>query len=306
MTTRGRPSGKVQHLERVLDLYRVQGMSMSAIAREIGIGMTTVRQWLIDEGVEIDPYRGLSAPRGPLSDAHKAKLSETKSGVSLGTRAAWKGIERTCPECGKTFMPKADKQVLCSVQCRNIRGTKANRVDRSCPCGNELPSFSQTHSLYCSEECRAKYGKPMGRQRDDAKWKTRTCRNCDKSFEIRTSSRSPGHYCSNECAKRHTKTTKHYAVDGFDIVFESSYEAFVWGALKIAKVPVERFDRRYTINGYGPDLWVPSMKLAIECKGLVDADDEARWAAYREHGRLLVLTRSDLLTLSPESLVAML
>lgn len=97
----------------------------------------------------------------------------------------------------------------------------------------------------------------------------------------------------------------------FDIVLDSSYEAFVWGALKIAKITVERFDRTYDIEWspgrlYGPDLWLPRQQLAIECKGMVDSDDEAKWAAFRERGKLLVLTRSDLLILSPDALLAML
>lgn len=88
-------------------------------------------------------------------------------------------------------------------------------------------------------------------------------------------------------------------------MLDSSYEAFVWGALKIAKVPVERFDRRHAVewspgHWYAPDLWLPMQQLAIECKGIIDDDDPARWDAYRTAGRrLLVLDQEALTSLSP-------
>ena len=152
------------------------------------------------------------------------------------------------------------------------------------------------------------YGKK--RQRDEAKWVTRTCLNCQGEFELRTSSQSWGKYCSNACAMRHTKTKQHLVMKEGDILLDSSYEALVWSALKVAKVPVERFDRQHGVEWgdgrwYAPDLWLSGQQIAVEVKGVQDDEDTARWDAYRSTGvSLAVLDRVDLMSMSPATALA--
>lgn len=111
---------------------------------------------------------------------------------------------------------------------------------------------------------------------------------------------------------KHTKRKRHIVLrDEDDVVLDSSYEAMVWGMLRLAKIPVERFDRQHGVawregGWYAPDLWLPDHEVAIECKGYEDPDDPARWDAYRSTGvRLVVLDRTTLRTLSCEALEAM-
>ena len=305
----GRKSGEGQHLDEVLALYRA-GDSLGAINRKTGISVQTLSRWLKKAGVEIDPKRGLSAPRGPLSDEHKESISETKTGVEISKRASWKTETRQCPKCGVEFTPNAAKQVLCSLRCRNELGADSVRKIRHCPCGTQLPPFTETHSAYCSPECRETYANKGGRKRQDEKWVTKTCLNCEVEFELRTSSQSYGKYCSNACAMRHTKTKRHLVMKDSDVLLDSSYEALVWAALMVAKIPVERFDRQHGVEWgegcwYAPDLWLSGQQIAIEVKGALDDDDAARWDAYRALNiRLAVLDRTDLMSMSPTTALA--
>lgn len=225
-------------------------------------------------------------------------------------RPAKPRIQKQCKGCGAPFeVPHGRAQAqYCGVVCRNRAGADAVRRDWRCPCGNELPPRNESHAIYCSPECRTTYGKK--RQRDEAKWVTKVCLNCEVEFELRTSSQSYGKYCSNACAMRHTKTKQHLVMKDSDMVLDSSYEALVWSALKVAKIPVERFDRKYGVEWgpgcwYAPDLWLPEEEIAVEVKGALDIEDATRWDAYRSTGiRLAVLDRTVLMSMSPTTALA--
>lgn len=311
-STRGRKSGEGQHLAEVLALYRA-GDSLGVIKEKTGISVQTLSRWLKKAGVEIDPKRGLSAPRGPLSEEHRAAVSEAKAGVPITKRASWRNEVRACSRCGTEFAPTAPKQQSCSDECRLASLADRNRASikiRHCPCGTQLPPFTETHSAYCSPECRETYANKGGRKRQDEKWVTKTCLNCEVEFELRTSSQSYGKYCSNACAMRHTKTKRHLVMKDSDVLLDSSYEALVWAALMVAKIPVERFDRQHGVEWgegcwYAPDLWLSGQQIAIEVKGALDDDDAARWDAYRALNiRLAVLDRTDLMSMSPTTALA--
>jgi len=84
------------------------------------------------------------------------------------------------------------------------------------------------------------------------------------------------------------------------IVLDSGYEALFWGLCTTLKIPIERFDRQYGVAWredcwYAPDFWLPTLGTAVELKGLEDAEDELKWAAYREQrGALKVFLHMDL------------
>lgn len=237
-------------------------------------------------------------------------------------------VVRSCAKCGTSFstkqlhpdgtVAKGFPTTYCSRACsRQVANTRAAQEvreayeadPRRCPCGKPFPYELRNHlKSYCSPECRMTYGKK--RQRDEAKWVTRTCLNCETEFELRTSSQSWGKYCSNTCAMRHTKTKQHLVMKDSDVLLDSSYEALVWAALMVAKIPVERFDRQHGVEWgegcwYAPDLWLPGQQIAVEVKGALDVEDAARWDAYRSTGiRLAVLDRGDLLSMSPATVLA--
>lgn len=138
---------------------------------------------------------------------------------------------------------------------------------------------------------------------------TFNCLNCDRGVtRYRKYGNGYNKYCSNACATRHTKTRRFYAVEDFEIVFESSYECKFWADCMIAKIPVERFDRRHGINydparpdaWYAPDFWVPTYQTAVEIKGVEDGLDPIRWGQWS--GKLIVFDVEEMTTLSPESL----
>ena len=263
-----------------------------------------------------------------------SETSITTSDSTTGTAPRKRGrpsslVEqmRECQQCHGSFTTKlrADGSVAkgfpttycsraCSRQVANARAAEQVRAEyeanpRRCPCGKPFPYEVRNHlKSYCSPECRATYGKK--RQRDETKWTTKTCLNCGVEFELRTSSQSWGKYCSNACAMRHTKTKQHLVLKDSDTLLDSSYEALVWAALTVAKIPVERFDRQHGVEWgegrwYAPDLWLSGQQIAVECKGLQDDEDAARWDAYRSTGvRLAVLDRVDLMTMSPTTALA--
>lgn len=301
----GRKSGEGQHLDEVLALYRA-GRSMGEIGREVGISTQTISRWLKKAGVEVDYSRG-GRLRSSMSDEHKAAISAARRGKPGRPLASWRSEARVC-RCGEIFTPKSKTQSMCSVACRNQAGAEAVRLDRRCPCGIPLPALSESHASYCSPECRATYGKK--RQRDEANYVTFDCRGCGKSVErYRKYGNGALLFCSNECAVKHTKTKHHIVLRDHDVLLDSSYEAFVWGALRIMKVPVERFDRQYGIewapgHWYAPDFWLPQHDLAIEVKGLEDDRDADRWIAYQTitGKRLLCLTTKVLESMTPRKM----
>lgn len=235
---------------------------------------------------------------------------------------------RTCPACGEVFETKVNRMTgevgkgfrttycsrACSRQVANKRAGDESRAlydadPRRCPCGAALPYEVRNHvKSYCSPECRATYGKK--RQRDEANYVTFDCRGCGKSVErYRKYGNGALLYCSNECAMKHTKTKHHVAMRDEDVLLDSSYEAFVWGALRIMRVPVERFDRQYGVewapgHWYAPDFWLPQHDLAIEVKGLEDDRDADRWIAYQTitGKRLLCLTTKVLESMTPRKM----
>jgi hypothetical protein len=126
------------------------------------------------------------------------------------------------------------------------------------------------------------------RAKDPTKHVMITCQNdkCGKQIE-RYKGYGNGHlkFCSNECARTHTKIRKFYAVEDFDIVFESSWESLFWSLCAFAKVPVERFNRDLGVawcegGWYAPDFWLPVLGIAVEVKGQKDDNDALRWEAF--------------------------
>ena len=143
-----------------------------------------------------------------------------------------------------------------------------------------------------------KYGKK--KQPKPENHVTFNCGNCGKEV-TRYKKYGNGHlkYCSNECARKHTKTRKFYAVEDFDIVFESSWEVFFWGLCAMEKLSVDRFDREHGVEWkpgcwYAPDFWLPTLEIAVEIKGQPDAADLARWNAFAQQRSLAVLGQAEL------------
>jgi hypothetical protein len=228
--------------------------------------------------------------------------------------------------CEETFEITAGKAQQARRYCSKNCSNKATAVARglaykaaygyvppTCPCGKTVEPGGRIRyayaKKYCSPECRETYSKK--RQPDPAKNRTRNCLTCGEEFTRYVSyGNGDTKYCSNACARKHTKTRKFYAVEGFDIVLESGFEVFFWGACQIAKIPIERFDRQYGVqwndnpnSWYAPDFWLPRYEVAVEIKGLEGVEDSPKWAAFRATGRrLLVLDRDLLAVFSPDKL----
>jgi hypothetical protein len=141
---------------------------------------------------------------------------------------------------------------------------------------------------------------------------------CGTEFTRRKNSRNAKIYCSLACANKETKKKHHIVLRDDDVVFDSAWEAFFYGACKIAKIPIERFDRdhgvaydpEYLDRWYAPDFWLPDVQawvgrtgVAIEIKGVEDDRDETRWTAFRSTGvDLVVMDRYRMENLSAHSL----
>lgn len=180
-----------------------------------------------------------------------------------------------------------------------------------CPCGVQIhlaegKKYVSAAKKYCSEPCREEYGQK--RQPDPSKYHTFNCQNCGKEVTRRKSfNHGSAKYCSNPCAQRHTKKKYHIVLRDDDVLLDSSWEAFFWGACRTAKIPIERFDRQYgvqwgTDGWYAPDFWLPSYRLAVETKGLRDPDDRLKWVRYRAIKGGLWVIEKDITAICPGNL----
>lgn len=167
-----------------------------------------------------------------------------------------------------------------------------------CPCGKEIAWEHRNTRKYCDKACRALYGGPSGPQKNPDNYVTFNCERCGVEVTRRKSIGNPFRFCSNECSAR-SNTQRISRLD--DVVFESGWEALVYGLCCFHKVAIERFDRAdcipYGKNGwYGPDFVIDGHY--VEVKGLEDDDDRGRYAAWMaERGRLVVLDRLRLQTM---------
>lgn len=335
----GKKTGKKPlYLSRVLELHE-QGKTVNEIADVIqDIHFTTVAQWLRDEGKQ-PAYRGQTriAQESQVDPRQEEALSRYLSGESAPAISKDMGLsERTVEwwakragvwEQGGIFKRHRDaakevvrlyregekvsnlvgRTVLDYYQIR-IALDKAGVLaypdsekpkDR-CPCGKLT---GRPNRKYCSPEHRTLYGKK--KRANPENYVTFECLNCEKEV-TRYKNYGNGHnkYCSNECAQKHTKIKKHIVVDDA-IVLDSGYEALFWGLCTTLKIPIERFDRQYGVAWredcwYAPDFWLPTLGTAVELKGLEDAEDELKWAAYREQrGALKVFLHMDLVDMIP-------
>lgn len=303
----------------MVQMYEVGKMSRGEIARALGTSVQTVSRMLQKSGVHLeDRSKGRVGPKGPLSEEHKASISEGRKGKGTGTRAEWKKEKRICewPDGhldGKPleYTPKKRDQRYCDTNCRNsavadreiVRAIKA--WDQSpaswCPCNEGRIPYEHRHSRrYCSETCRTNL--TPKRMADPANHVDLTCGTCEKTF-----SRYKGLYkegarvfCTNECAAKWTRKVRHIGVKDSDVVLDSGYEAYVWGFCVLHKIPIERVDRTEAVaisdGWYAPDFTINGRY--VEVKGFEDDDDHARyeaWSKAHPDDELLVLHKADLM-----------
>lgn len=303
------------------------GMAKSHAAEQFGVSSKTVARWASEAGV-----KGTYRPKGKppvkrdrlmpfVLDLHRQHrtveqiAAEAPEKVAAATIAEWLRHAGEKPfyavtEDGKRKSGGRQRHPMFEV----VR--EMYLVQRMAPraisekTGVSADQVSQWASrLGWSAEVGRSQADIPGRPRDPSLWATKACVACGEQMEFRKS--QPRKFCSNRCAARHTSRRQHILIDeAFDMVLDSSYEALVWAALTVAKVPVERFDRQHGVEWgegrwYAPDLWLPEEKIAIEVKGALDDNDAARWDAYRSTGvSLAVLDRVDLMSMSPATALA--
>jgi hypothetical protein len=308
-------SRKPQYIEEVRRMYLDEKMSLSEISAELPVSVQTLSRWLTEDGVQLEarPRNANAGRTAEQQAAINAKISATQQGRAeqglIVGRPSGAREERICPGCTQAFLARASSpKKCCSLHCARFVQAREKQQQVSeawyesdastCACGGKIPYEHRDTWKYCSVECRQTYGGK--RQPNPENHVTFICLNCGSSV-TRYKGYGNGHlkYCSNECAHRHTKTRKFYAVEGFDIVFESTWETLFWGLCGLLKLPVERFDRERGIEWaqgfwYAPDFWLPTLGIAVEVKGLEDPDDVTRWATFRERTALAVVQRGEL------------
>lgn len=182
--------------------------------------------------------------------------------------------------------------------------------------GEQLGVSSATVSYWASYHG---WARELGRTRGDnvrkrrpnpSNYQTWTCKNprCplpDGKFE-RLKSAGVKKFCSNSCATKCNKKAEIVVPDTGDVL-DSLSEATFMKWCQINKIEVERFDREHVVefdgHRYGPDFWLPTLKLAVEVKGFERPGDAAKWAAFRTAGhKLAVVFDEDLFGLTVERL----
>lgn len=321
----GRPSTWDQYADEMVRLYEDEKKSRGEIARQYGTSVQTITRVLSRHGVLFEDRQGnANVSRTSEEQARiNAKISASKTGVSLPKKER---EARTCLECTAEFVyrPGRSGEHLCSRSCRNKYNARVNKQTamqvyaddpRRCPCGEAIPFEHRHNRMFCSPEHRKEYG--AKRQADPVNHVTFDCLNCGKEV-TRYRNYGNGHnkYCSNACAAKHTKVKKHYAIEGLEIVFDSSYECLFYGLCMLHKIPIERFDRSQCIpfgedGWYGPDFVVQTRvsgfsPVYVEIKGHEDEDDVRRCDAWRAQGHQLAMITQErmirLLTGDPHEL----
>jgi hypothetical protein len=309
-----RTSRKPQYIDTVTQMYCDQKMSLSEIADVLPVSVQTLSRWLTEDGVDLEPrFRNPNAGRTVEEQVQiNQKIQQTwRDKIEAGEKPVGRTPrvpreDREC-QCGKQFtVRKTSVQKYCSMYCARfyqarieqgkVRQAWYDNEASSCKCGKKIPYERRDTWKYCSVECRKLYG--AKRQPKLENYVTFNCLNCDKEV-TRYKNYGSGHnkYCSNACAQRHTKTRRFYAVEDFDIVFESSWEALFWSLCQFLKIPVERYDREQGVEWgdgkwYAPDFWLPSIVTAVEIKGQEDDSDTERWDLFRrERGSLIIVDR---------------
>lgn len=319
-----RPSRKPLYIDQIKRLYLDKKHSLVEISKAVPVSVQTMSRWLTEDGIQLE-----ARPRNP----NVGRTAEQQEQINRKIKATWQEKvategkpagrtrkvareQRICPECGGEFeVLVTSPKKFCSMHCarfnqarirqQEVRDAWYASEESSCSCGEKIPYEHRDTWKYCSPECRGEYG--AKRQPDPANHVTFHCQNCGKET-TRPRGYGNGHhkYCSNDCARRHTKTRKFYAVEGFDIVFESSWECLFWGLCSFLKIPVERFDREHGVEWkpgqwYAPDFWLPSVGVAVEIKGQEDEDDLVRWEAFWADTPLVVLDQKKLQQLRMEA-----
>ena len=311
-----RVSAKPQYINEITRLYLDEKLSLGEISEVVPVSIQTMSRWLTEDGVALEARpRNANAGRtaeqqAEINEKIKATYrAKAKAGIEQRGRSRSVAREsRDCAaSCGTSFEVRVTStKKFCSMHC--ARFDQARRVQEEartawdssekslCACGEgRIPNEHRDTWKYCSSECRTVHG---GKRRPDpANHVTFVCQNpnCPRDGEPITRPRGYGNghhkFCSNACARTHTKTRHFSAIEDFDIVFESSWEALFWGLCAFRKLPVERFDREQGVewqsgSWYAPDFWLPSLELAIEVKGQPDEEDPMRWDKF---GRPLVV-----------------
>lgn len=308
----GRPSAKSRYIEDVKRRYCDEQRSLGEISRELHISVQTLSRWLTSENIDLEPRpRNPNAGRSPEQQLLiNEQVSRSRTGKGTGLRV--QPQKGRCENCQTDFIIKASGQRYCSRSCaRKVEGVTSSEINEArwlasstslCPCGNARIPYAVRHTTkYCSPECRTLYRAKSGTPRNEANHITFECQNCGAAV---TRPRTYGafKYCSTDCARRHTKTKKHFTVDG-TTVLDSGYEVFFWGLCAILKIPIQRYDRDQGFQWkegawYAPDFLVGirGVQYPVEIKGIQDDDDQERWRLFREQrGPLIVIQQEDLL-----------
>lgn len=283
------PAKKPSLLPQILRLNREEGLSIPEAATVVGVHPVTAAKWIKEEKSDYIQRPGRKKDPEAL-------------------------VEISCRQCHAPFQVhrhELGKRVFCSRSCTN-EWQRENRgpEERHCPCGKVLTPLPGSQRVspsrkYCDLECRTKYGLPAHRPKNPENYLTFKCLGCGNEVTRLKKYSTYAKYCSNACAARHTKAKTHIVVDDA-VVLDSGYEALLWGMCSVFKVPIERFDREQGVEWgegrwYAPDFLITchGRQVAVETKGLEDAEDQERWAAFMDASDvpLLVLDRERLLSL---------
>lgn len=101
-------------------------------------------------------------------------------------KRTFKGTQRECPNCRKTFEPSHKSQIYCSSECVVSDKRKYPRTNHCKECGKEYIQIYGNKG-FCSAYCAGQYN---GRKKKN---REKTCAYCGRTYK------GEGKYCSKEC-----------------------------------------------------------------------------------------------------------
>ena len=192
----------------IYELYVIKGYSTRDVAKELGVGQTTVRRRMVKYG--IPARKGKEAYNTEHIKKKRATYNKT-----LEVRE-----ERICESCGKIFFIQPHmNNTNCSVECGRIAtaNKQKKRILVKCDfCGLEFEKISSkiTTTNFCSTTCHGKWKSQnlVGENNPQYKRVLRVCANCGKELSVIPSRANRKHiYCDATCMAQHYSSSEMFS-----------------------------------------------------------------------------------------------
>lgn len=278
-----------------IDLWR-QGFSRAEVARQISRSESFVGR--VTKDVTGGP--GMVATQQASDSVVRYQQGETIEQIAKSLGRSGETVSRWIKDAGVEVLRGVDRMTPEQIREWSRKGNEGNRARKvvrygECEqCGEIFQkSGARNRQRYCTRECSYKA------RSDPSKRSVYTCIECGRDFEWWTNTKAPRQYCSTECKGRSLPDRLRVG----DVPLDSSYEAYMWGKVRMYGLGIERVDRttEAIVTSEG-GVYAPDFKVHVRGKWVyVDLKGEhggiTKWRQFAEQRPLVILNREGLMRL---------